>query len=452
LVKKGVLWRIGNGLSINILKDNWIPGTIPCVLRTLAPIRDNLKVASLFAANEQSWDEARVRALFAEEVASQILQLPISRHGDDDFLSWPHTKHGGYTVRSAYNLARHETAQVERSSNGLGMSSESGSEVNSWKALWAIQAPGKMHITLWRFAHNCLPSGQQLQRRHVTSLSSCIHCSVDESVEHAMLFCPFAHAVWEGVEQYVGIQLSRKCFTTPKLWLFDFLARCSREEATVLAVTFWHLWDARNKLREDGGSVDPSTVARKVIAYVDMIHTDLLHPNTIPRRETSSATPWSPPMEGTLMINVDAALFSASKNMGAGIVVHDHNGDFVVACCDKFPNVTVPEMAEAIAVRRALSFAKSEGLDHFICTTDCLSVVQRVHSPGKDRSACGSVIEDIKTLLSSFQSSSVAHVFRSQNAAAHDLAHFVESSSVSVWRVVPPECIRDSVCKDSMVV
>jgi hypothetical protein len=156
-------------------------------------------------------------------------------------------------------------------------------------------------------------------------------------------------------------------------------------------------------------------------------------------------------MEGTLMINVDAALFSSSQSMGAGIMVRDHHGDCLVACCDKFPNVTVPEMAEAMAIRFALSFARGECLDNFTCATDYLSVVQRVNSPGKDRSACGSVIEDIKRLLSSFQSSSITHVYRSQNVAAHVLAHYVDYSNVSIWRGVPPVCIRDAIRKDSMV-
>ena len=266
-----------------------------------------------------------------------------------------------------------------------------------------------------------------------------------------MLFCPFARAVWDGVKGCVAIQLGRKSFSTPKMWFFQFLARCSGEEATTLAVTFWHLWDARNKLREEGGNIDPSSVARKVIAYIDMIQTHTIQADTIPRRETSSAVSWSPPMEGELLINVDAALFKTSLCMGVGIVVRDHSGKCILACCDKFPNVTIPEMAEALAVRCALSFARDEGLDNFIYATDCLSVVQRVCSPTKDRSACGAVIEDIKRLLSSFLSSSVIHVYRSQNVAAHVLAHSVESSSSSMWRGVPPECIRDAICKDSMV-
>jgi ribonuclease HI len=417
----------------------------------LTPIRDSLKVASLFSTHGRFWDEERVRALFAEDVAEQILQLPISRHDDEDFISWPHTKHGGYTVRSAYNFARHESAQAERSGKNRGMSSDNGAVEKSWKALWAINAPGKMLITLWRFAHNCLPSGQQLLRRRVPCSPSCIHCSADETVEHALLFCPFARAVWDGVKERFGIQLGRKCFSTPKKWLFDFLARCSGDEATTLAVTFWHLWDARNKLREEGGTIDPSSVARKVNAYIDMIQTHMIQANSIPRRETSAAVSWSPPMEGKLMINVDAALFKTSQSMGMGFLVRGHSGDCMLARCDKISNITSPEMAEALAVRGALSFAKEEGLDNFICASDCLSVVQRVSSPAKDRSTCGAVIEDIKRLLSSFQFSSIIHVFRSQNVAAHVLAHFVESSSSFVWRGVSPDCIKEAICKDSMV-
>ncbi|KAK1646654.1 hypothetical protein QYE76_064459 [Lolium multiflorum] len=235
------------------------------------------------------------------------------------------------------------------------MSSDDGVVEKSWKALWAIKAPGKMHITLWRFAHNCLPSGQQLLR------------------------------LWDGVKERFGIQLGRKCFSTPKKWLFDFLARCSGDEATTLAVSFWHLWDARNKLREEGGTIDPSSVARKVTAYIDMIQTHMIQANSIPRRETSAAVSWSPPMEGKLMINVDAALFKTSQSMGMGFLVRGHSGDCMLARCDKISNVTSPEMAEALAVRGALSFAKEEGLDNFICASDCLSVVQRipphVHEP-----------------------------------------------------------------------
>jgi hypothetical protein len=279
-----------------------------------------------------------------------------------------------------------------------------------------------MKITLWRFTHDCLPSGHQLQHRQVPASPLCIHCSAEERVEHALLFCPFAREVWSVVKDIFSVELDRKRFISPKQWLFEFLERSSNLQATTLAVTFWHLWDTRNKLREEGGSLHPSSVVVKVKSYVDMIITHIYKQATNHRREPAPTTSWAPPPEGTLMINVDDALFSSSKYMGAGVVIRDYQGDCVAACRVSFPNVEVPELVEALAIRAALEFAQDEGLDSIIIATDCLSVVQRVRSSLRDRSACAPIIEDIKNLVAAFASCFVIHISRVQNIAAHCLA------------------------------
>jgi hypothetical protein len=274
-------------------------------------------------------------------VATKVLQIPISRHGGEDFLSWPHIRFGVYTVKSAYHLAKSESALVARSAKGRGMVSNTAAEEQFWKALWKVVAPGKMRITLWRFAHNCLPSGDQLQRRQIPASPACIHCSVQESVEHAMLFCPVAREIWSEVKKGYDVHLNRRGFTSPKAWLAEFLANNGATQATILAVTFWHIWDARNKLREEGGSINPLSIALKIKAYVELILTHLYKPIPAHRRETSRAISWSPPPDGMLQLNVDAALFSSSSRMGAGVVARDDMGEFV-ACIG-----TVPLMSSA---------------------------------------------------------------------------------------------------------
>jgi hypothetical protein len=47
-----------------------------------------------------------VRAFFHEELADKIFGVPISRIGGEDFVSWPFDKHGVYSVKSGYNLAK----------------------------------------------------------------------------------------------------------------------------------------------------------------------------------------------------------------------------------------------------------------------------------------------------------------------------------------------------------
>jgi hypothetical protein len=49
-----------------------------------------------------------------------------------------------------------------------------------WKKLWATKAPGKMKITMWRYAQDRLPNGNQLQVRHVSASADCFFCGKHE--------------------------------------------------------------------------------------------------------------------------------------------------------------------------------------------------------------------------------------------------------------------------------
>jgi hypothetical protein len=89
---------------------------------------------------------------------------------------------------------------------------------------------------------------------------------------------------------------------------------------------------------------------------------------------------WSPPPEGTVLNNVDAAIFSSFRRMGIGIVIRNHNGECLIACSELREEVTAPEMAEALTVRRAMSLADEEGFRKLLVVLDCLSVIHRINS------------------------------------------------------------------------
>lgn len=153
---------VGNGQDIKIQTDCWIRGVSPASLCTLTPLMEDQKVNTLFRDGSWSWDPDVVRAIFMDKVASKILQIPISRHEGEDFISWPYTRFGYYTLRSGYNLARPRKFSDQLSTPKKGLSSETENDSKLWKKLWAPKEPEKMKIIVWRFAHNCLPSGQQL--------------------------------------------------------------------------------------------------------------------------------------------------------------------------------------------------------------------------------------------------------------------------------------------------
>jgi hypothetical protein len=114
--------------------------------------------------------------------------------------------------------------------------------------------------------------------------------------------------------------------------------------------------------------------------------------------------PWSPPAVGSIQLNVDAALFATSRRFGAGVIARNHLGECIVALGDSAQEVVVPELAEALAVRLALSLANDEGMINIVIASHYLSVIQRILSSNRDRSACEVVIEDIKLMAAFFYS------------------------------------------------
>jgi hypothetical protein len=98
LVKKGARWGIGDGTKTRILSDQWIPDVKPYMLRPLVPVPLDMTVDSLMLGDSRTWDVDTVCPIFDEAVVDQILQVPISRHGGDDYVAWPHSRFGQYIV------------------------------------------------------------------------------------------------------------------------------------------------------------------------------------------------------------------------------------------------------------------------------------------------------------------------------------------------------------------
>jgi hypothetical protein len=168
--------------------------------------------------------------------------------------------------------------------------------------------------------------------------------------------------------------------------LFDYLSRSSDIQATTLAVGFYLTWEARNEAQNSDVKANPARTGAKIVSYVDMIKQHLFKTATKHRCVPTSATNTrSPPPPGTVLINSGAAIFEASGGMGASVVVRDHHGICLVACRQHLRGSSPPELAEALALRRAVEL----GFDKAVFESDCLSLVQRMNSQRMDRSSVG---------------------------------------------------------------
>jgi len=106
------------------MKDRWIPD-MPCTpLHPMVQIPDELKVNALIDESTRQWNEELIRICFSSADAERILSIPLSHNRIPDYVSWPPTKTGIYTVKSAYIMTKSEDVHLKASIMGKGESSD----------------------------------------------------------------------------------------------------------------------------------------------------------------------------------------------------------------------------------------------------------------------------------------------------------------------------------------
>jgi hypothetical protein len=113
-----------------------------------------------------------------------------------------------------------------------------------------------------------------------------------------------------------GIKLNQVWVGSPRSWLFDFVLSCIKTEATTLAIAFWHIWEERTGESE----IYPRCRVEKILTYVDMVLLHYFHSFSSKSCETTKPIHWTPPPEGWIMVNVDAAIFEGVNQMGFDLV------------------------------------------------------------------------------------------------------------------------------------
>jgi hypothetical protein len=82
---------------------------------------------------------------------------------------------------------------------------------------------------------------------------------------------------------------------------------------------------------------------------------------------------WEPPPEGWCCLNVDAALFPGENRMGWCCL----NVDAALFFCRKgMQGLPVPELAEALGVRCAITMVRARGFLKVVVVSHCLSLMQ----------------------------------------------------------------------------
>lgn len=194
VISKGSCWRIGDGGSINIWEDNWVPTYKGLkVMTTKGPNHFVNRVKDLINSQESLWNKVILEDQFISIDIDQISQIPLINTTNPDSLMWMHDPTGIYSVKSGYNTLR--TWQTQQINN----TSTSSDETLIWKKIWSLHTIPRHKVLLWRILNDSLPVRSSLRKRGIQCYPLCPRChSKTETITHLFMSCPLSKRVWFG--------------------------------------------------------------------------------------------------------------------------------------------------------------------------------------------------------------------------------------------------------------
>lgn len=190
LLESGLFWRIGDGKSVNLFGDRWIPS----MHNKLSPVSvlEDTEVSSLIGSHR--WNESLVRETCLPYIAQNILNIPLSNTEMGSIIFWVYDLKGQFSVKSGYlcGIGFHDPPDNQSSSSMMQ---------RWWRTFWKLAIPPKVRLFWWRAFHNIIPTGINLCKNHVPSSPWCPLClKFEDTTSHALLFCPEVREFWKNNE------------------------------------------------------------------------------------------------------------------------------------------------------------------------------------------------------------------------------------------------------------
>ena len=202
-----MVWRIGNGSSVRIKEDKWLPDkTHRGVVSPMPTIEPGARMNTLIKAEIGEWNTSEIQRLFLPHEATTICGIPLSTRLPPNRIIWGLTPSGTFTTKSAYKLL------VSHASTNLAGTSSLVQQNKFWKDLWQLRVPNKIKYFAWRACNSSLPAMVNLQCRHISVLNTCEVCETQPEDElHALWSCSKLVEVWSSLnwtQQATDVQVS----------------------------------------------------------------------------------------------------------------------------------------------------------------------------------------------------------------------------------------------------
>jgi len=275
LLKKGVIWRIGDGRQIRIWRDPWIPRGFSHRVTTLRGRNRFHWVADLMNSDGSNWDYNRIASIFNAADREAISKIRLGQRRTEDFIAWQPEKTGKFSVRSAYNIALME--KIRDSSQASSNRPEGDRKL--WSNIWNCQIPPKVKIFAWKLGRDILPTKQNKFRRNLEPSPECDLCGQgEETCFHAAMVCPHARALREAMRQFWDLPGEEQCCFTGGDWLLILLDNCTDEQRCTLLLLLWRTWYVHNNIVHGAGPTSVGESVGFLLSFWDSLNTYIAPP------------------------------------------------------------------------------------------------------------------------------------------------------------------------------
>ena len=354
VIRKGMVWRIGNGQNVRIEEDKWLLGNSNCpIISYLPTVATESKVQVLINTDLGVWKLDLVNQLFLPQEAFAILGIPLSRRSPPNNISCAYSPLGVFNISNDYKLFA--SGDAERQAE----SSNRDAQKQFWKGVWRLRVLNKIKHFIWRACNDALPMMSNIFWRQITSSNKCELCQLyPKDPLHAIWSCREVETTWSLFQCFHHTSSPQPLSFSDLLSRFLQVQEDYRNE--VFTIAAWLLWNWRNAIHF-GRSVHPTAHILSLAGNLlqDFLAAQQMDP-ILPRSITTQQ--WCPPELNYHKVNFDVAIFRDSKLAGIGVVVRDWRGEFVGALSSSMLLSHAVADMEAFACRKAVKFAIEIGL------------------------------------------------------------------------------------------
>ncbi|KAK6131980.1 hypothetical protein DH2020_034287 [Rehmannia glutinosa] len=162
-LKKGLRYEIGDGRTIKIWEDPWIPTALNFKPLKQAWVEESPhRVADLLTCEGRVWNLELIQNIFLDDDCNKILMIKGMSKEKRDKWFWQFDSKGLYSVKSTYNhLVLDKVRRLEGGESSWSYGNKKTIRDRSWK----LQIKGKIKHFIWKCFSGILPTNCCLNKR-----------------------------------------------------------------------------------------------------------------------------------------------------------------------------------------------------------------------------------------------------------------------------------------------